>query len=518
MRFFLSKYHEEELFHMSTNFTGIPADAQQRMGMEFLENSSKIKQKSHNPSRDQRVKRSFEQMHNPKEGSPVEKKVMVSILFKEDPKLNLPSQVITKKMFLNCSVFENVKDKERVYSELVDLIKTDSFQKEYESFLSNLAKENWFEYIQQDPEKMAQFSFLAYLEGNHIDREELFVINIVAEGYQELKNKYKEGEIGKVIDVKPRTLSSQEVANYLHKAGFPPFVENTDPYPYIITIRKDPEELEGIKTQIIEDFKKRSPIQRTVLEYTLSRFQCYNDALKDSIEMRIHYEIKSRLGFLDTKQEQERTMVLLPPEFAIELFRKVSFNPSRSSSEHCLSFGYKDDNTKFFEGIRVITIPSPACEALPPVHHLKNGPKGLGILFHDINYHIPVEINNPHSSFFVEITKQLRSQVDLLTTGSFYFDLTQRMVNRLVDREIDYRRGPLEKLFWVNLNSHALRAWEQNKSIAPNQFIDWYGLIYVPVINRVLQAAEDHATAQKILSNTWKMNEAFLLNLPKKFK
>jgi len=463
----------------------------------------------------QRTKRMFEYFQDCREGDSFEKKTKASL--NESYRLQLPSgKVIAKEVFLECSVFENVKDKDDLFSELKHLTKSPAFQKEYESFLSNLTSENWFEEIRQDPKKMAQFSFLAYLEGNRIDREELFVINTVAEGYQELKNKKRRGMVGEVLAVRPVTLSSQDLANYLKEAGFPPFTENA--YQYLITFRKPPEEIEKIKSQVVEEFGKRSPIQRTVLEYTQSRFLLF-DKFEDSIEMRIYRQTKSRLGFLHVKQGENGAMVLLPPEFAIELFRKVSSNPSRSSSEHCLSFGYTDDNTVFIEGKRVITIPSPACEVLPHVHNLKNGPQGLGILFHDINYHIPVEVNNPHTSFYVEITKRLRSQLSpphaLLDQKPGLSRFSKAIVDRLVDRELNYRLVEPEKKFWQSLNKESLKVWTKEEFGSLNDYFEWYDRIYFPIIINVLKGSEDQTTAEKIQAAVVKVTEENLLSASK---
>jgi len=408
------------------------------------------------------------------------------------PSLNLSGKDFTKDIVFSYPEFSILKEKDKTFSELVNLTQSPSFQTEYSDFLSSLSSEKWFEINSENPKKMAQFAIIAFLD-QKIDREEMFIINIVAEAYWELQQ--NNHDIGAVVGVAPKTLSSENIGKYLAESGFPPFADNTNDY--AITHRKTPTELEKIKTGFIEDFGKRSPVKRTVLEYTISHFldNLYGEDL--SQEMLIYTQVK--LGFREVIQKKQGTMVLLSPELQIELLRQTSSNPSHSSQEHSITFGYSEDNSKFYEGVRAISIPSPALEPLPNVHSTKKGPKGLGVLFHDLNYHIPLEINNPYLSTFTRIANELKTQSSnpLLTDEFQKFTLV--MAKKMVDRELDFRRNPPERTFWNNLYWQSRGQWRDIFG-SKVDYIKWYNEVFLPIINKSLNETQDPTTVEKIQS------------------
>ncbi len=423
-----------------------------------------------------------------------------SILFPHiNSEIKLSSgKIVTKEDFLNDPLFQLTENK---FSEIVYISKTPLFKTEYKSFLTNLQAENWFEQIELNPKKMAQLSIIAYLD-EKIDQEELLVINIIAEGYTSVSKVISltrssiESGFGDIeeVAVDPFVISKDRLAVYLKNCNFPPFARSS--LKNIIKTGKSEQELDQIKADIIEEFGKRSVIKRTVLEYTLTPFIGLNEAQANrrlaellTVEMSI-LGLHSKLGFINSETKSSGTMVLLPPMFTIDLFCRVSTSGARS--DHFFTFGYSDDDSEFYKGIRVVSIPSPAFKKLPYVHSYISGPRGLGILFHDINYHLALESNIPHVKVFIEIAKGLEAldfEGEIFKTNKPWEQFSLRVASLFIDREANgYRRKKPEEAFWGYINHEPFYLAEGLGCFKDRQkLISWFNLVYYPIVKKAIE-------------------------------
>ncbi len=431
--------------------------------------------------------------------------------------IKLPSgKLVSKGDFISNSLFKLTKN---AFSEIAFVSHLVSFESEYTTFLNNLMTVNWFEQIKVNPKKMAQFSIIAYLD-EKIDQEELFVINVVAEGYAS-QSKGSSSIRGskdtcfdydeETIKVKPVLVAKDQLKDYLESFHFPPFAEFKTSH--LLKKGKNDQDIEEIKETIIEEFGTRSFVKRTALEYTIAPFITSKQVDSDrrlleqcSIEMSTYYTARSKLGFKDIEDGVRGTIVILPPLFTIKMFCQISLHKSRS--DHFLTFGYSTDDSEFYKGIRVISIPSPAFKKLPFIHDHTYGPSGLSVLFHDLNYHIPLEVNNPHIDLLVEISRRLKFldfEKDIFKQHMSWKQFSLRVASLIVDREAnEYRLDEPEKAFWRFINNEANKMADHLNCFSKRQkFISWCNLVYYPIVKKVIedQYPSDDARRQALFAN-----------------
>jgi hypothetical protein len=377
-----------------------------------------------------------------------------------------------KKNFIKNPLFKKSKEKEDVFNNLWLTIHLDplSYRIRYDSFLQNLDGEDWFEcYWDMDTKQIRDESlicFLAFLNGD-IKKESLLVIQTVLEAIRS--------------NAKPiiRTLVADDLPTYLAQTGFPPYSPNTSDY--MLTRRKSEEELTLVKQEILESFSYKTPAERTVIEYDFQRLKVARFC--QTVE-KAAYDIDCRIGF-----KGSRYAVLLPPQFSIELMAKTSSLRLPDPAKYYSGFGHSNtDGTPYFEGYRDISIPSPWFYLAPP-HNYNSKSPGLGMLFHDLNYHIPLDANNPHAKLIIEIAKQFsekRCDSDKKDqfTRSDWKALSSGFSRHLVDRESNpYRIAASEKrAFWDTLYATKSHCVSDDQEIVKS----WRKAVQIPILIEVL--------------------------------
>jgi len=368
------------------------------------------------------------------QGSPVEAitdPVADALIDKINPQLKLSSgRIVLPNEFFQDPLFKDTKEKKVVFIKLYYLLNSPDFIREYQNFLLNLCHDKWFKAYDRTPEKLALLSLIAFYDGR-INKEELFVINMVSSAFHEVLSPNSTLE-----KVEFKVLDANSIIEYLRESGFPPFAANTENHIIASHNRKNTEELEAEIRDFLQEYSRRSPVERTFTEYTLKN-SAINNITHYSIEILIHYILGSDVGFKREDRLEKTTPVLPPPHFAIELSRWASTVPSIPAKEHHFMFGFSKSNKSLSEGRRPISIPSTLFK-LPFVHESKRGPE-LGVLAHDLNYHMPLEVINPHIDIFVNIASKVKDFTEKRIRHSIQFSCYlndfKKFCNIILDRE-----------------------------------------------------------------------------------
>lgn len=382
------------------------------------------------------------------------------IIYIPPSEVKLPNQkTLSREEFENHPLFKITQEKQEVFSQLATMCGDSEALREYDHFLITLTLKDpeWHSYFKSHPIKLGYLSLLAFLEGK-IDREELFIMHMVGEAYRELLSE-------KVSAVTIHTLSPDNAAKYLQEAGFPLFspqpnifkrffrnlLKNllSDELPDLlefiyskniplITHCKYNGQLKKEKREFLTELTQLSPVKRASVEYTLDRFyddpQHLNHRL--SVEMGIYFKDIKGIGYKNI-EGGKGTIVLLSPQLIIDILRRTSAISSPAASEHVYTFGFSEVDEPFYQGVRVISIPSPLFSG-KYVHGYRAGPEGLGIYYHDVLYHLPLEVNNPHIKPIVNIAKKIKSYAFAQKEFS-QKQMAEDMANGLIDKEIlDY--------------------------------------------------------------------------------
>jgi hypothetical protein len=382
-----------------------------------------------------------------------------SLIFKE--------LTLTKEAFQKHQLFNYAKEKETVFLQLWLLSLDIDLDAKYDRFLANLSRDDWFE-IYKDKQIAFEASLLAILAyfNRAINKEELLVIHTIGAAYRE-------------APITVRSVGQEEIADYLAKAGFPPF--STIDRNHILINCKEP--IEEVKEEIVRSFASKSVVERTCIEYPVKmHLSLFNQTVEQDILVRLGYKIGLR---------KPNTVVILPPHFTVELSAKTTKWEVPSPLDHFYSFGYSAvDGEAFYRGLRIISVPSPLFKMIRP-HDFQDGPPGLGMLFHDLNYHIWIDANNPHAKLITDLAKAFnkkRSHHPLITQElpEDHRKICQVFARFLADREFSsYSHDlPHEVAFWKGLDF-----WiDQIRALAGKDIVtSWISSIAANVIETVVR-------------------------------
>ncbi len=405
---------------------------------------------------------------------------------KIDPQLKLSSGIIVHpNEFFQDPLFKDTKEKKAVFIKLYLFLNSPFFTQEYQDFLSSLNHKNWFEAYSRTPEKLALLSLIAFHDGR-INKEELFVINMVSSAFHEIST--PESTLEK-IDLK--VLNTDEIIEYLKESGFPPFAANTRNYIIATYNRISPEEIQDNLEDFLQKYSKRSIVERTFIEYTLKN-SSINYIEHFTIEMLIHYVVGCDVGFKKVDKSENITVVLAAPHFAIELYRWASSIPSMPADAHHFMFGFNKDAKPLFNMIRPISIPSTTLFKLPLVHDCERGSE-LGVLTHDLNYHIPLEVINPHVDIFVGIASLIKDYAEKKLQDSpqfsYYTNSCKKFCEEIIDRETNgYRVSPNPvSAFWTSIYA-SLMIFEND--FHSQSFSSLLEKVFYPAIASAIAASE----------------------------
>lgn len=353
---------------------------------------------------------------------------------------------------------------------------------------------NFHEKIKKHPSSYnyLYFSIIAFLD-EKIDQEELFIIHMIGALFQ-----YDEtSPLNKVTAVKTRVIEQDEAADYFQEANFPLFSKQLETH---ISNCRSKEEIEKERKTFLEEFSKREPLKRTSLEYTLKHFGISLSTIFYTIEMGIFYYSNFSIGYKNINREQA-TVVLLSPQLSVDMLYRTSAVVFKKNLTHLFIFGYDPDDTPFYQGIRVISIPSPLF-FVPYIHGYNHGPRELGLYHHDVSYHLPLEVNNPHINQIVCIAKKLKSigSDPKINDHSFSYRY-EKLANKIIDREANvYRWRPPQQAFvswFTNLISPKYYCLNNEEKI-------WIKENVLPLIRKELDEIGENVDSaiQKTLSLT----------------
>lgn len=388
-------------------------------------------------------------------------------------------------------LFNYAKEKSVVFTALWSLIHFNPhFEKEYQECLDNLSREDWFE-IYKYPSRVFKepmFAIIAFLRGD-IDKESLLVVHTIAQGCREMR------------EARVFVLSPDDLPDYLAETGFPPFAPATDKH--LITHLKSEDELSVVRSEIVREFKGKTPVKRTVIEYPFE----YGE---DQVENTIYGILECKIGL-----KRPNIAVLLPPHFTVSLMKKSCYLETPDPEAHFYSFGYSSmDGGPFYQGLRIISIPSPCFEMVRP-HNFTSGPPGLGMILHDINYHVPLDINNPQAGLITEIAKEFNpkrsSHLCVKNPKEKEFRrLSLKMAMHLADREANaYRVSHLsmELAFTSYILTILIRIKGAETSYPESFILQWEQEVVKPVIAFVL-ARESASSTLEMFRKTFKIKES----------
>lgn len=372
--------------------------------------------------------------------------------------LILSDRLIDKDTFTSHCLFKATKEKDSVYQELLAFQNSSKFTQKYQIFLENIKKEDWYNYYESNYKELSLLSILAFFD-NKIDQEELIVTHMVAYAFLEYELQKN------VIGINIFTLYPKISAEYLKKAGFPLFANNSDQLQPIITNVKSEEEMVLERNKFVKELSILSPIKRTVIEYTLAPFskgiEFGDDYAYPVLEQRTYYELNWRMGYKDVAYN-EATIVLLSPLIAINLGRKATNNKTIEPSTHYYMFGYSEEDAVLDDGVRMISIPSPLFES-PYVHDYREGSTGFQIYFHDVYFHVILDFNNPHIPIFIKVANSLLEEAKTeisekrkLAMKSLAAELKDREINqyRYLNPEEAFFKGLVYKYHLIQETTH----------------------------------------------------------------
>jgi len=186
---------------------------------------------------------------------------------------------------------------------------------------------------------------------------------------------------------------------------------------------------------------------------------------------------------------------LLSPMLSINMCRLACSDSTIEAEKHHFMFGYTPDNQFLQDGTRIISIPSALFE-VPYVHDYKTGSPGFQIYFHDVCYHVILDMNNPHINEFIKLAKQLKllAKEQIPTPLKKFIDL---IASLLVDREaIQFRYHSTVEVFFTFIQYALNEAFEivnNEATIADKCFLDsfdfdkWLEKVFIPLIYNSLK-------------------------------
>ena len=370
----------------------------------------------------------------------------VNFISNEFDTLFLPNgKKISKTDFCEHSLFINTKEKETVFLQLQLYMSASHFAKDYRTFLSDINTDHWFTRYETNPHQLAYLSLIAFLS-EVIDQEELFIINIVAYGF------YEKLFTTNLVQVNVGILNCHNVALFLANSNYPLFAK--DDVSNLLTNLKSRQELKIEQNKFIDDLPLLSPLKRTYVEYTQTPFEKSEWYLSgyeySSLEQALYFEKNWKIGIKNVANNQG-TIVLLSPHLSIRLAKSATNCICREANDHHYMFGFSDNDTSLYNGIRIISIPSPLFY-LPYPDECNKGSPGFQMYHHDILYHVVIDMNNPHIDIFCRLAATVRS----LATSEKNAHMKQIFLDfafNIVDREVSqYTHLPPEIAFLTYLN------------------------------------------------------------------
>ncbi|CDZ81585.1 hypothetical protein BN1013_02121 [Candidatus Rubidus massiliensis] len=354
-------------------------------------------------------------------------------------------KTITKTQFCEDSLFIHTLEKQNVFVQLQKFICSNTFAKDYQTFLTDIKTDYWFTRYETNPHQLAYLALIAFF-CEAIDQEELFIANIVSYGF------YEKISTTNLVNLNVGLLNNTNAAIFLCNSNFPLFAK--EGAVTLLTNFKSIEDLKNEQAKFINDLSLLSPLKRTYVEYTLTPFTKDESSpfgrRYSLLEQALYLDNNCNIGIKDVS-DNLGTIVLLSPYLSITLAKNATANLCRNFRDHHYMFGFSKNDDPLFKGIRIISIPSPLFY-VPYIEECMKGSPGFQVYHHDINYHIILDMNNPHIDIFCHLAATVQS-LAAIENNPILKQFFLELAFNIVDREAhEYTFLPSEKAFITFLN------------------------------------------------------------------
>lgn len=239
----------------------------------------------------------------------------------------------------------------------------------------------------------------------------------------------------------------------IHFQGFKE--NNSSPF---LTNLKSYSDLKRERDKFLNTLPSLSPLKRTYVQHTLSSFtKCEVSTFEPMsqysyLEQALYFEKNFRIGIKSEFGETSAKVMLLSPSLVIQLSKNATNNICSDVNDHQYMFGFSDIVNSVYKGIRTISIPSPLF-SLPYPHGLTKGLTGFQMYYHDLYYHVILDMNNPHIHIICRLANIFRSFA-IKEKNSYMKKFFLDLASRLVDRQVFYKSDNHTEVFlsFINLS------------------------------------------------------------------
>lgn len=332
--------------------------------------------------------------------------------------------------FVKHSLFKDTLEKDFVFDRLLEFSKDLSFKSKYMAFCKSIQRGDpkWLESYKNQPFLLAYLSLYAFLEGK-IEAEDLFTLHMFASAFSENPK-----------NAEYFVLDSDNAGKYLKDNNY-------------LTKNKRQVLPKDVPVEILNQMKEKSVLQRTCISYTVKAPEKTNEDDSRDLETQIYDALKdSKLGSRGLKADTnlEIKFTVLPFWLDQELL-KESASYQNPPNDHRKAFGYERSLEALKVG-RPISYASPLFH-LPKVHEADS--MQLGITFHDLLYHIPIDTLNPYVQRLIDLTEELKGLqlTATLSDKKCIFQIRAFLLDRDIAANFDGRYENIENALRLELTS-----------------------------------------------------------------
>ncbi len=300
--------------------------------------------------------------------------------------------------FVKESIFKSTLEKHSVFLHMCKLRNAPDFEERYETFLGS-TRTGDFEWAKSKPIEMAYLALFAYLDGKKINKEELFVAQMLSSAFLESPD-----------SAQYSVLTQENVDEHLKETHYLTPSQTATTFACV-------RNLEG-----------KSVLERMSISYKT----------QTGIDLFVYdlYKASSKpaMGFREVSEDPNASLVtILPPWFSKQLYEEI-FSPNFDSIDdhpptmHSEFFGYKEILKDLVDG-RPISYASPLFY-IPEVHGRPS--KQLGITAHDVVGHCVTDWMHPYSGSLIELGAELRELND-----PEFFPIAFALFDRAVESQLE---------------------------------------------------------------------------------
>ncbi len=356
----------------------------------------------------------------------------------KDHEIILPSgNKITGEMFLNFDLFKytDTKNSTQIFWELnyaAQSIRISRIEYDNVDLVINNGNDDWIERLDtlNDWKKVSLLVLILYFD-NKTELPQVIITHMVASA--KIESKKTPAHI-----MKCRVVKAEDMPNYLSRYHFPPFANLTG----YVNLRFIPTPTGEFSARLLTTYTNLSGLIRTVIELDLNKDN------KSSMSFTCNSAIDGRTAGTKMKSIDSNSYTLLHPIFTFQLLRAASSVNTTSFDSHIYMLGYSyKAGSLLYKSKRPISVMSPLVDGAP-IYPSTEGPLQYDMQFHDVNYHMLVEYNNP----YVELMCSLAIYFNPFRTKRFLDakknEMCLNVAKHIVDREYLNSHLGLEYAFW----------------------------------------------------------------------